>query len=87
MTKAADVGPELILLSTVHVRVGSVVRIRDQDGEVEFSIVDPGDADAYSGRISSQSPLAQALLGCVAGQRVRFGAPAGTRIVELLAVR
>lgn len=73
--------------SRARVQVGSVVHIRDEDGEAQFSIVDPDEADLTSGRMSAKSPLAQALLGHVAGHRVRFSAPAGPRTVELLAVR
>ena len=59
------------------VRVGSWVRVRDVDGEEEFAVVPPEDADITARRISSESPLGRALLGRRAGDEVRFRGPGG----------
>ena len=68
------------------VRVGSLVRVRDHDGEEEYAIVGCEDADAVLRRISSESPLAMALLGHAAGEQVKVRAPGGLRAVTILRV-
>ncbi len=59
------------------VRIGSRVRVRDEDGEEEFALVPHYDADATADRVSADSPIGRALLGRHAGERVRFRAPGG----------
>jgi transcription elongation GreA/GreB family factor len=59
------------------VQVGSWVRVRDVDGEEQFAVVPPEDADITTRRISSESPLGRALLGRRAGEEVRFRGPGG----------
>ena len=68
------------------VRLGSLVRVRDRDGEEEYTIVGGEDADMVSRRISSESPLAVALLGHAAGEQVKVRAPGGLRAVIILRV-
>ncbi len=68
------------------VRVGSMVRVRFSDGEDEYTIVAGEDADAISRRISTESPLALALLGHAAGEQVKVRAPGGLRAVTILRV-
>jgi transcription elongation factor GreA len=68
------------------VRVGSLVRVRDEDGDDEFLIVPPEEADAAVDRISSESPLGRALLGRRVGERVRFRAPCGVVGVTVVGV-
>ncbi|HZU15384.1 MAG TPA: GreA/GreB family elongation factor [Candidatus Dormibacteraeota bacterium] len=68
------------------VRVGSRVRVMDLDGEEEYEIVGREDADVVHGRISMDSPLAQALLGRSPGEQVKVRAPGGLRAVTILAV-
>ena len=66
---------------------GASVRIRDNHGEEEtYQIVGPDEAEPGEGRISSISPLAQALLNSRAGDTVRFSSPAGERELTILAV-
>lgn len=69
------------------VRVGSRVRVRDADGEDEFTIVAECEADALADRISAESPFGRALLGHRAGDRVMFRAPVGIVGVTVVAVR
>ncbi len=69
------------------VEAGSCVRVRDDEGEWELLIVEPADADARSGRVSTESPLGRALLGHAAGDRVVVWAPAGRRAVSIVQVR
>jgi transcription elongation factor GreA len=71
-------------VSVVH--VGSRVRIQDADGEVEFSIVPPEEADAAEERVSAESPLGRALLGRRLGDEVRYRAPGGVLTVTVVGV-
>jgi transcription elongation GreA/GreB family factor len=68
------------------VEVGSRVRLRDGDGETEVLVVEPADADAARGRVSIASPLGRALLDQSAGDRVLVRAPAGKRLVSIVAI-
>jgi transcription elongation GreA/GreB family factor len=68
------------------VRVGSRVRVRDADGEAEFAVVAPEDADATAERVSASSPLGHALLGRRSGEEVRFRAPGGVLTVTVVDV-
>lgn len=70
---------------TSAVRVGSRVRVRDEDGEEEFSIVGPEDAEPLKGSVSVDSPVGRALLGCIAGEVVKVRAPGGVRLVHIIA--
>lgn len=68
------------------VRIGSRVRVRDADGEDEFTLVPEHEADAYARRLSAESPLGRALIGRHVGERVLFRAPGGVMGVTVLAV-
>jgi transcription elongation factor GreA len=74
------------MLTNRLIGVGSHVRVRDQDGETEYTIVRPEESDVTSGRISDESPLAAALMGHYPGERVRVRAPGGLRSVMILGV-
>jgi transcription elongation factor GreB len=66
---------------------GASIRIRDQQGEEEaYQIVGPDEAEPGQGRISSISPLAQALLNRRARETVRFQSPAGAQELTILSV-
>lgn len=68
------------------IRIGSRVCVRDADGEAEFQIVDPAEADAVAERVSADSPIGRALLGRHAGELVRFRAPGGVLSVRVVDV-
>ncbi len=68
------------------VRMGSRVRVRDIDGEAEFAVVPPEQADVAAERISATSPLGRALLGRRLGEEVRFRAPGGVLAVTVVAI-
>jgi transcription elongation GreA/GreB family factor len=55
-----------------QVRLGSVVVVRDAEGESTYRIVAAEEAEPGRGEISWLAPLAQALLHRRAGDRVRF---------------
>lgn len=66
---------------------GAFVRITDNQGEEEtYRIVGPDEAEPGKGRISSISPLAQALLNSRVGDTVRFSSPAGEQELTILDV-
>ena len=72
--------------SSSVVRLGSRVCVRDVDGQVEFRIVAPDEADIAEERISAESPLGRALLGRRVGEEVRFRAPGGVLSVTVVEV-
>jgi len=55
-----------------------VVRDLEEDEEFTYTLVGPGEIDARKGKISIQSPVAQALVDHVAGDEVEVTTPAGT---------
>jgi regulator of nucleoside diphosphate kinase len=64
--------------------VNSCVRVRDLDSGIShsYTLVWPSHADAAKRRISVLAPMATALLGCRAGDRVEWQMPGG--LVRLL---
>ncbi len=61
-----------------EVGVGSAVVVRWEDGEEEhYVIVGPPEVDLSTGRISYESPVGRALMGCRAGQWVEVETPGG----------
>jgi transcription elongation factor GreA len=68
------------------VRVGTRVRLRDDEGEEEFAIVRPDEADYSAGLVSSSSPIGVAVLGHAVGDEVVVGTPAGRRPVRIVAI-
>ena len=69
------------------VALGASVRVRDEDGEEEtYRVVGIDEADPGKGRISSGSPLAQALLTRRAGEKVQFQSPGGSQELTILSV-
>jgi transcription elongation factor GreB len=71
-----------------EVHFGATVRIADEHRKAhEFSIVGDDEADVAEGRISWASPLACALLGARAGDRVTWRRPARDVDVEIIAIQ
>jgi transcription elongation factor GreA len=68
------------------IRLGSRVRLHDQDGAAEFTIVGPEESDVVAGLISDVSPLGRALLGHGPGERIDVRAPGGLRSVTIVDV-
>jgi transcription elongation factor GreA len=63
------------------VHFGSTVTVADEENgrEQTFTIVGPTEADLRSGKLSSESPMAQALMGAAPGDVVEVAAPRGAR--------
>ncbi|WP_034302594.1 transcription elongation factor GreA [Alkalibacterium sp. AK22] len=51
--------------------------------EEEYTIVGKAEADPFSGKISNESPIAQALLGKSIGDKVHIDTPGGSMEVEI----
>lgn len=68
--------------------LGSRVRVRDEDSgsESSYELVSSLEADASAGRLSFDSPLAQAIRGGEVGQVIEFAAPKRTRRLRVLEV-
>lgn len=54
--------------------------------EEEYTIVGKAEADPFSGKISNESPIAQALIGKTVGEKVQINTPGGTMEVEITKV-
>lgn len=60
------------------VQLGSKVRVRDEDGiEEEWLIVDSYEASSSENRVSDDSPVGKALLGCRPGNTATVETPGG----------
>lgn len=70
------------------VGMGSVVTVHDLDFDEEFDfyLVDAVQADPVNDRISIQSPVGEALMGCRVGEVVEVEIPAGIARYEIVAV-
>jgi transcription elongation factor GreA len=69
------------------VGLGSTVVVRDEEGpEQTWRIVSSHEANAREGRLSAESPLAVAMLGRSAGERISVSLPKGRRALTILSV-
>jgi transcription elongation factor GreA len=67
---------------------GSTVELEENNGEaVTYQIVGDDEADIKKGKISISSPIARAIIGKYAGDRVEVQTPGGVRKYEVLEVR
>ena len=67
--------------------IGRRITIREADGDAStYAIVFPGDGEPAEGWLSADSPLGAAVLGRSPGDAVEVTAPAGSRVVTVLAV-
>lgn len=68
------------------VRVGATVTVMSKAGERVYTIVGANEADPAAGRISNETPLAQALLGKKKGDEVSMTVPAGVLTYTILKI-
>jgi transcription elongation factor GreA len=70
------------------VAFGSQVEVADRDSgkRSTYTLVSAVDADAAAGRLSVESPVAQALVGARAGDVVEIPTPKGTRTLEVISI-
>lgn len=71
------------------VNIGTLVKVFDyeENEEIEYSIVGPNEANPLLDRISDQSPIGRALIGCKAGDEVVVEVPAGELKFKILDVQ
>lgn len=72
-----------------EIAIGKTVVFKElPDGEEEeYTIVGSAEADPFAGKISNDSPIAQALIGKHEGETVSIDAPAGEMNVEIISVK
>ena len=70
------------------VAFGSEVMIADRASgkQPTYMLVSAVDADAAEGRLSVESPVARALVGCRAGDVIEIPTPKGTRTLEVISI-
>lgn len=75
-------------LTTEHVSVGSHVKVKDADGDIdEYDIVGSTEADPLVGRISDESPVGNALMAHAVGDTVHANLPNGlTATFEIIEI-
>ena len=70
------------------VAFGSEIEVADRASgkRTTYTLVSAVDADATEGRLSVESPVAQALVGARAGDVVEIPTPKGTRTLEVISI-
>lgn len=69
------------------IQLGSKVKVRDEDGfEEEWLIVDSWEANSAENRVSDDSPVGKALMGCRAGDTATVETPGGAYTYSIVAV-
>ena len=68
------------------VNIGSTVTVDMNGRERVFTIVGGAESDAHEGKISNESPVGQALLGCKKGDEVTTTGPTG-RDIKLTVIK
>lgn len=67
--------------------LGSVVHLATSNGHAyRYTIVGSYEADPGAGRISNESPVGKALLGCKAGNQVLVATPGGVKAYTILEI-
>lgn len=74
-------------IPTDHVGLGSIVTVRDEEEDWEFTLVTPVEADPSREKISDESPVGEALVGKKVGDAVTVTTPAGKTRYEIVAIR
>lgn len=75
-------------ISADEISIGKTVVFQEiPDGEEEeYTIVGSAEADPFEGKISNESPIAQALIGHKLGEEVSIQTPAGDMQVKIIKV-
>ena len=75
-------------LSSEIIRVGSTVKLLDEDfdEEVTYRIVGSNESDPANQKISDESPLGRALIDHGTGERIEVEAPAGVSYYTVLEI-
>ncbi len=72
-----------------EVSIGKTVVFKElpDEEEEEYTIVGSAEADPFSGKISNDSPIAQALIGKKVNDEVTITTPGGEMFVKIIAVK
>jgi transcription elongation factor GreA len=71
-----------------HAGFGSQVKLRDEDSgkELSYKLVGATEANLADGKLSVESPVAQAVIGKMAGDKLAVPTPRGNRSYTLISV-
>jgi len=78
---------EMEEIPTDYVGLGSIVTVRDEFEDWEFTLVTPVEADPSREKISNESPVGEGLVGKKVGDTVTVTTPAGKTRYEIVAIR
>jgi transcription elongation factor GreA len=86
-SNAQQLDPEQV--PTDYVGLASIVAVKDLEfgDEFDVQVVVGIEADPNQDRISMDSPMGMALLGCSAGETVEFESPGGRKTYKILSIR
>ena len=73
--------------NTENVQFGSIVKLKSEEGEEEFQIVNSEAVDVVKGKISLESPLGQELLGKEKGSTIIIKTPQARREYKIIEIR
>jgi transcription elongation factor GreA len=69
------------------VAIGSRVTVQEEEYDPEtYHVVGPKEADPRNGRISHESPIGRALIGCRLGEEVNVDTPGGAIRLKILLI-
>ncbi len=68
------------------VSLGSVVMVKINGKDREFTIVGPQESDPSKGKISNESPLGSAFIGAKAGEKIEVSTPAGRQVYQIVKI-
>jgi transcription elongation factor GreA len=71
-----------------HAQFGSTVKVRDEESgkEQQYTLVGATEANLADGKLSVESPVAQALIGKMSGDKAVVSTPRGSRTYTVLGV-
>jgi len=68
------------------VNIGCTIKVICEGNEREYTIVGSNESDPGKGRISNESPIGRAFLGCKKGEKVMVAVPKGEMECEILEI-
>lgn len=68
------------------VNIGSTVKVKTGDKELEYTVVGPVEANPLEGKVSYESPLGKALMGKSEGETAELTTPKGKTEYQIVAV-
>lgn len=87
LSNAKIIDEENISIDTVGIGSKVIVKDKEFNEEIEYTIVGSAEADPYESKISNESPVGRALIGKKAGDIVEVQVPDGVIEYEVLDIR